>query len=39
MLSKTIQNALNKQIGEEDYASHYYLSMASGKSFTAKTSG
>lgn len=29
MLSKKLQAALNQQIGEEDYASHYYLSMAS----------
>ena len=29
MLSNKIQDALNQQIGEEDYASHYYLSMAS----------
>ncbi len=29
MLSNKIQDALNKQIGEENYASHYYLSMAS----------
>jgi ferritin len=29
MLSKNIQDALNKQTGEESYASSYYLSMAS----------
>ena len=29
MLSKKIQDALNLQISEEAYASHYYLSMAS----------
>ena len=29
MLSKKIQDALNHQISEEAYASHYYLSMAS----------
>ena len=29
MLSDTLQNALNKQIAEEAYASDYYLSMAS----------
>lgn len=29
MLSKKIQDALNQQISEEAYASHYYLSMAS----------
>jgi len=29
MLSSKIQNALNKQTSEENYASHYYLSMAS----------
>ncbi len=29
MLSVKIQNALNTQVGLEDYASHYYLSMAS----------
>jgi len=29
MLSNKIQDALNKQVGDENYASHYYLSMAS----------
>jgi len=29
MLSQTIQKALNEQISKEDYASNYYLSMAS----------
>src|SRR5438093_1174720 len=29
MLSEKMQNALNNQIAEEAYASHYYLSMAS----------
>lgn len=29
MLSKKLQAALNNQIAEEDFASHYYLSMAS----------
>ncbi len=29
MLSKKVQDALNQQIAEEAYASHYYLSMAS----------
>lgn len=29
MLSKKIEEALNKQIGKEDYAAHYYLAMAS----------
>ena len=29
MLSKKVLNALNEQVGLEDYASHYYLAMAS----------
>ena len=29
MLSKTLEKALNDQIASENYASHYYLSMAS----------
>jgi len=29
MLSKKIENALNEQIARENYASHYYLAMAS----------
>ena len=29
MLSQKLQDALNKQIGDENYASHYYLAMAS----------